>query len=133
MADSPSAPPHEPPAPRLEPRRWSPQLVWLVPIVAALIGGWLAVQALRERGPTITIEFATAEGLEAGKTQLKYKAVAIGKVSEITLRDDRAQVIVTAQLSNAGERFLVEDTRFWVVRPRVAGGNVSGLGTLLSG
>lgn len=122
------------PEPVLVPnRRWSLQLVWVVPIVAALIGGWLAVNALRERGPTITIEFATAEGLEARKTPLKYKAVTIGEVSEITLSDDHTTVLVTAQLSKAAEKFLVEDTRFWVVRPRIAGGGVSGLGTLLSG
>jgi paraquat-inducible protein B len=113
--------------------RWSLQLVWLVPIVAALIGGWLMVKALRERGPTITIEFSTAEGLEARKTPLKYKAVTIGEVTEITLSNDHSRVQVTAQLTKAAEKFLVTDTRFWVVRPRVAGGNVSGLGTLLSG
>jgi paraquat-inducible protein B len=122
------------PTPVLAPkRRWSPQLVWVVPIVAAFIGGWLAIKALRERGPTITIEFSTAEGLEAGKTHLKYKAVTVGEVTAITLGDDHKHVFVTAQLAKSAEKFLVEDTRFWVVRPRVAGGNVSGLSTLVSG
>ncbi|MGH7185631.1 MAG: intermembrane transport protein PqiB, partial [Pseudomonadota bacterium] len=102
-------------------------------IVAALIGAWLAVQAFIERGPTITVKFKTAEGLEAGKTKIKYKEVDIGLVTEVVLGEDRKTVVATAELSKQAESFLIEDTRFWVVRPRVAGGQVSGLGTLLSG
>ena len=109
------------------------QLVWIIPIVAALIGGWLAFKAITERGPTITITFKTAEGLEAGKTKIKYKDVEIGLVKTITLAEDRRDVVVTAELTKQAENFLVEDTRFWVVRARIAGGQVSGLGTLLSG
>lgn len=114
-------------------KRGSLQLVWIVPIVAALIGAWLAVQAFIERGPTVTIEFETAEGLEAGKTKIKYKEVDIGLVTEVALGEDRKTVIATAEFNKRAESFLVEDTRFWVVRPRIAGGQVSGLGTLLSG
>jgi paraquat-inducible protein B len=114
-------------------KRGSLQLVWIVPIVAAVIGAWLAVQAFIERGPTITIKFKTAEGLEAGKTRIKYKEVDIGLVTEVVLGEDRKTVIATAEISKHAESFLVEDTRFWVVRPRFAGGQVSGLGTLLSG
>lgn len=116
------------------PRRgWAPPLVWSIPIVAALIGGWLAVQAILERGPTIAIHFKAAEGIEAGKTKIKYKNVDIGEVTEIVLSEDRASIVATAQLSRQAEGFLVEDTRFWVVRPRVAGSGVSGIGTLISG
>ncbi len=114
-------------------KHWSVQLVWVIPIVAALIGGWLAFKAITERGPTITITFRTAEGLEAGKTKIKYKDVEIGQVTAITLAEDRKNVVVTAELTKQAESFLVEDTRFWVVRARIAGGQVSGLGTLLSG
>ncbi len=114
-------------------KRGSLQLVWIVPIVAALIGAWLAVQAFIERGPTVTIKFKTAEGLEAGKTKIKYKEVDIGVVTEVALGEDRKTVVATAEFSKQAESFLVEDTRFWVVRPRIAGGQVSGLGTLLSG
>lgn len=109
------------------------QLVWIIPILAALIGGWLAVKAVLDRGPTITISFRTAEGIEPGKTKIKYKDVDIGEVKSVTLSDDRAGVVVTAELVKQASGFLVEDTRFWVVRPRIAGGAVSGLGTLLSG
>ena len=114
-------------------RRWSLQLIWLIPIVAALIGGWLAAKALLERGPTVTISFRTAEGLDAGKTKIKYKNVNIGTVKDIALSQDRQRVVVTAQFRKEAENFLVDDTRFWVVRPRISGGEVSGLGTLFSG
>ena len=114
-------------------RRRSVQIVWIIPIVAALIGGWLAVMAIRERGPTIRISFNTAEGLEAGKTTIKYKNVNIGTVTLIELSEDRSRVIATAELTPQAEGFLVQDTRFWVVRPRIAGSQISGLGTLVSG
>src|SRR5215813_13544639 len=109
-------------------RRFAPQLIWLVPIVAVLVGGWLAVKAVLERGPVITITFKTAEGLEAGKTKIKYKDVEIGLVKTVSLSPDRKGVVATAELSKEAESFLVEDTRFFVVRPRVTAGGVSGLG-----
>ena len=109
------------------------QLVWLIPLVAALIGGWLAVKTILDQGPTITIRFKTAEGLEAGKTKVKFKDVEFGLVKAIALSEDRKSVIATAELIKGAEKALVEDTRFWVARARIAGGSVSGLGTLLSG
>ena len=114
-------------------RRFRLQLVWIIPIVAALIGGWIAVKAILEKGPTVTIAFATAQGIEAGKTKIKYKNVDIGEVRTVTLSDDDKQVIVKAEFSKAATKYLVKDTRFWVVRPRVGAGGVSGLGTLFSG
>jgi paraquat-inducible protein B len=113
--------------------RRSLQVVWLVPIVAALIGGWLAVKSVMDKGPTVTIAFATAEGLEAGKTKIKYKDVDMGLVTAVALAPDTSHVVVTAELLKEAKRYLVEDSRFWVVRPRVSGGTVSGIGTLLSG
>lgn len=113
--------------------RWKLQIIWLIPLVAALIGGWLAVRAIMERGPTITISFKTAEGLEAGKTKLKYKDVDIGLVKSITLSEDLSKVVATAELVKDFKPHLVQDTRFWIVRPRISGGTVSGLSTLLSG
>jgi paraquat-inducible protein B len=114
-------------------RRFRPQLVWIIPIVAALIGGWLAVKAILEKGPTVTIAFATAQGIEAGKTKIKYKNVDIGEVRSVTLSDDDKQVIAKAEFTKAATKYLVKDTRFWVVRPRVGAGGISGLGTLFSG
>lgn len=113
--------------------RWSLQLVWLVPIVAALIGGWLAVKSILDQGPVITIVFKSAEGLEAGKTKIKFKDVEIGQVTAVALSPDLKQVVATAELVKDFKRYLVEDTAFWVVKPRISGGNVSGLGTVLSG
>lgn len=114
-------------------QRWLPSLIWLIPIIAALIGGALALKGILERGSTITISFKTAEGLEAGKTKIKYKNVDIGEVKRVTLSEDRASVIATAEMARQAEGILVDDTRFWVVRPRVAASGVTGLGTLLSG
>lgn len=108
-------------------------IVWVVPIVAILIGGWLAYKAISEKGPTITITFSTAEGLEAGKTKIKYKEVEIGQVEAIRVSQDLTHVVVTAELVKDAEKYLTEQTRFWVVRARVAAGEVSGLGTIFSG
>lgn len=110
------------------------QLIWLVPLVAAAIGGWLALKAVWDRGPVLTIQFASGEGIEAGKTRIKHKSVDVGVVRSVGLSRDHKAVIVTAELDRSlADGFLVEDTRFWVVRPRIAGGQVSGLGTLLAG
>jgi paraquat-inducible protein B len=135
MAGTPQDPdlPEVPEAQAVPKPRWKLQVIWLIPLVAALIGGWLAVHAIMERGPTITIRFKTAEGLEVGKTKLKYKDVEIGIVKELVLSKDLSQAVATAELSKDFKPHLVDDTRFWVVRPRVAAGAISGLGTLLSG
>jgi paraquat-inducible protein B len=114
-------------------RRRSLQLVWIIPILAAIIGASLAVKSYLQRGPVITITFKTGEGLEPGKTKIKYKDVEIGLVRGIAIAKDRAHVIVTAELTRESKGLLVEDTRFWVVRARISGGSVSGLGTLLGG
>jgi paraquat-inducible protein B len=108
-------------------------IIWVVPLVALVIGGWLAYKALSEKGPTITITFLSAEGLESGKTKIKHKDVEIGKVTDITISEDFSHVVVTAELKKGTGPYLTEKTRFWVVRARIAAGEVSGLGTLFSG
>lgn len=114
-------------------RRYAIQLVWIIPIVAALIGLSIAVKTLMDRGETITITFKTGEGMEAGKTKIKYKDVQIGEVKELAIAHDRSHVVVTAELTKDARGLLVKDTRFYVVRARITGGNVSGLGTLIGG
>src|SRR5256712_12390088 len=94
-------------------RRWSLSIVWAIPIVAALAGGWLAFKAISEQGPTITITYKTAEGLEAGKTKIKYKNVDVGEVKQIALSRDASGVVVTAGGGEGAPAFLVEDTRVW--------------------
>lgn len=121
------------PAAVATPRRGKPQLIWIIPLVAVVAGGWLAAKAVLERGPTFTISFKTADGLEAGKTKIKYQDLEIGMIKEIALSKDRSRVVATAELEKDAEDFLVDDTRFWVVRPRITASGVSGLGTLLAG
>ena len=73
-------------------------LVWIVPMVAAIIGIWLVVLNIMHEGPTVTIRFNSAEGIEPGKTKIKYKDVDIGEVKSVGLSKDRKQVILTAKL-----------------------------------
>ena len=108
-------------------------IVWVVPLVALLIGGWLAYKAISEKGPTITITFKAAEGLEAGKTKVKYKNVEVGQVVSIDLSEDGSYVTVTAELRKSAEPHLTENTRFWVERARIGAGGAAGLGTLFAG
>ena len=114
-------------------RKSSPQLIWLIPIVAVLIGGWLAVKTILEKGPTITITFKTAEGIEAGKTKVKYKNIDIGEVKTVGFSKDLENIVLTVEMHKGVAPHLVEDVRFWIVKPRISGGQVSGLGTLFSG
>ena len=114
-------------------RRTRLSLVWLIPIVAAIVGAWVAVTRVLSQGPKITIVMKSAEGLEAGKTKIHYNGVDIGTVTTIELLGDHQHVTMTAQMAPKTEEFLVEDTKFWVVRPRISGANVTGLGTLISG
>ena len=135
-APVPPVPPAALPRPVIARRaHYSLWLVWLVPLVAVVIGLYLGVRSILNRGPTITIYFHNAESIEAGKTHIKYKDVDVGIVRRVTLTKDHREVEVTAEMrGNSGiENLLVTDTRFWVVRPRIGAAGVSGLGTLLSG
>ena len=114
-------------------RRSHASLVWLVPALAAVIGLTLVVHNWLQAGPEITISFQSAEGLESGKTLVKYKNVVIGRVQTIGLSEDRDRVLVKVALEKSAENFATRDTRFWVVRPRIGLGGVSGIDTLLSG
>jgi paraquat-inducible protein B len=114
-------------------RRVRVSLIWLVPIVAALIGVSMAVNNWLSIGPKITVSFTTAEGLEAKKTQVKYKNVVIGMVTDINLSDDRTHVLATIELNTSASPFTREDSHFWVVRPRIGAQGITGVDTLLSG
>jgi len=133
MSDNDEAPPRVPESRTVTRKRTRLSLVWLIPIVAAAAGAWVAVTRILGEGPEITIVFRSAEGLEAGKTRIEYNGVQVGTVSSIRLSDDHQKVIATAKMAPKTETFLVEDTRFWVVRPRISGATVTGLGTLVSG
>jgi len=113
--------------------RSGPSLIWLIPILTALIGAWLIVHTLTDQGPLVTITFRTADGIEADKTRVKYKSLSIGLVESVSFSPDFSRVEVRARLNKDAVHFLRRDTRFWVVRPTLSARGISGLGTLLSG
>lgn len=115
------------------PKKRGISIVWIIPIVAALVGGWLAFKTISEKGPTITITFEDGGGLEVDKTKIKYKAIGIGTVRSVDLIPDLSGVVVTAELTKGSTEHLTENTKFWVVRPRIGLGGISGLDTLVSG
>ncbi len=140
MSETTTAPTTEPVQPDDTPEaiidrrhRRSSQLIWLIPIIALIVGLSLAVRTWMEKGPVITISFKSGDGIEAGKTKIKYKDVQIGLVRSVTIAKDRSSVLVTADLAKEAEDFLKADTRFWVVRARITGSSISGLGTLTGG
>lgn len=108
-------------------------LVWIVPILTAMIAGWLAWNTFSQRGPTITVAFDTAAGLTAGQSQLKYRNVVMGTVKTIVIPPDLSKVLVTIETVKEAEPLLTDKTIFWVVKPQLFAGNVSGLETILSG
>ncbi|MCP4695493.1 MAG: MCE family protein [Gammaproteobacteria bacterium] len=108
-------------------------LVWLVPLIAAFIGAWLAYKSISEKGPVIRITFREGTGLEAGKTKIKYKSVNVGEVKNIRIGNGSSRVSITASLNTDIKNKLNQGTKFWVERPRISLGGVSGLGTLVSG
>jgi paraquat-inducible protein B len=112
-------------------RRFS--LVWIIPLVTIAIGAWLAWHTLSQKGPTITITYQTAEGLQAGQSKVRHKEVDIGTVSSVELSRDLSHVIVTIEMNANAEPLLTDKAQFWVVKPRFFAGSISGLDTLLSG
>ncbi|WP_437888426.1 intermembrane transport protein PqiB [Phytobacter sp. V91] len=119
--------------PLFYPGRWRNALIWLVPIIALIVAMSMVLQARLSVGPEVIIAFRSAAGLEAGKTTVKYKDVAVGLVKEITISPDNTQVLVRVTLAKSAQNLARADTRFWVVRPRVGVSGVSGIDTLLSG
>ncbi|QJD91613.1 MCE family protein [Duganella dendranthematis] len=121
------------PEPEVEKPSRMPSLVWLIPLLAAIIGVMLVVRMVIDQGPTVTVSFRSADGLEPGKTKVKYKDVDIGLVKTIKLDGDLSKVLVTIDMTKEAKRFTASDTRFWVVKPRIGASGVTGLNTLLSG
>lgn len=124
-------PPGQPEEARAQLQRVS--LVWLIPVVAVLVAAYLGWQTYSHRGPTITVTFRSADGLAAGQTPVRYKAVQIGTVRTIHLSEDLQQVRVEIRMETTITPRLTTNARFWVVRPRLTASNVSGLETIVSG
>jgi len=118
---------------RVNPSKKGISAVWIIPIVAGLIGAWLIFTAISERGPSITIEFETGTGIVAGKTEVKYRGIVVGRVTNVDIKQDLTGVIIDVQMEGEADFVLTDKTRFWIVKPRIAAGEVSGLSTLLSG
>ena len=108
-------------------------IIWLVPLVALIVGGWLLWRDVVSKGPEITVSFQAAEGLTAGKTAVRYRDVDVGQVTEINLADDLEHVILTIRMNADFSDYLTDKTRFWVVRPRVSARGITGLETIVSG
>jgi paraquat-inducible protein B len=114
-------------------RRRRIPLIWLVPIITGLIALWLAWDTYSKRGPTITVSFDSAAGLTAGQSQLKFKDVTMGTVKSVAVSPDLTKVLVTIETTREATPLLTDKTIFWIVKPQLFAGNISGLDTLLSG
>lgn len=114
-------------------KRSGPSLIWLIPILTAVIGAWLILHTLTDQGPLVTITFRTADGIEVDKTRIKYKSLSIGIVEGVRFSPDFSRVEVMVRLKKDAAHFLRRDSRFWVVRPTLSARGISGLGTLMSG
>jgi paraquat-inducible protein B len=108
-------------------------LVWLIPIIAVLVGGWLVFQSIASKGPVAVIRFETADGIAAGRTEVRCRSVRVGVVTNVELADDLRSVLVSVRIDPQAADLLRKESRFWVIRPRVSATDVSGLGTLLTG
>jgi paraquat-inducible protein B len=133
MVEPPAPPDDLPQAVPDAPRRLRLPLVWVLPALVVVAGAFVAIREKIEQGTSIEISFHTADDLEPNKTKIRYKAVEIGEVTEIHVAKDRKDVVVEARIHRNARDYLVADTRFWVVRPRFTGGNISGLSTIVSG
>ena len=108
-------------------------LVWIVPLLALAVGGWMVLRQLRHRGPLITIEFADGSGVAAGKTQVEHKGAIVGTVRAVELKDDLSGVSVQVRLDQHAAALAREGSQFWIVHPEIGIGGIRGLDTLLTG
>jgi paraquat-inducible protein B len=109
------------------------RLVWVVPMIAAAVAGYLVFHHLQSIGPEITIRFNDGSGLRPGQTPLKYRGVTVGEVNKLELSEDHKQVLVRARLIRSAAPLAREGAKFWIVRPQVGWGNITGLNTVFSG
>jgi len=121
------------PRAKIERRRRGFPVVWLVPVVAAIVAGYLVYGHLQESGATITIKFRDGHGIKAGQTEIRYRGVPIGEVTAIDLSEDEKYVVVKARLRRSASAIAKEGSEFWIVRPEVGFGTISGLSTVITG
>jgi len=107
--------------------------MWAVPVVAAAVAAWLVYDRMRQYGPEIVIQFKDGGGLRAGQTPIKYRGVQVGEVTRLEVSTDREHVLVKARMQRNAASLASEGAVFWIVRPQVGWGNVTGLNTVISG
>jgi paraquat-inducible protein B len=112
---------------------WYFSIVWIVPVIAAILAAYLAYDHLQQSGPKITISFKDGSGLRTGQTPIKYRGVQIGEVIAVELSQDHQAVLVKARLQRSAASIAREGSVFWIVRPEVGIGNITGLGTVITG
>jgi paraquat-inducible protein B len=113
--------------------RWRSHLVWIVPIVAAIVAGYLVFDRVREFGPQITVRFKDGGGIRVGQTPVKYRGVPIGEVTKVELSDDLKNVAIGIRLQRSAASIAKQGSTFWIVRPEVGFGSVTGLSTVITG
>jgi paraquat-inducible protein B len=107
--------------------------VWILPIVALLLGVWAVIYSVQSEGPRVEVRFETAQGLVEGKTEVRFLDVNVGFVEDIRFGNNHGEIVVALRLDPDVEDLLREDTRFWLVTARLGTTSISGLDTLLSG
>ena len=107
--------------------------IWIIPVIALLIGAWMLYQYQANKGTTIFIKMPHAEGIVAGKTEIKVRSVKIGQIDHVRLSDKQNSVIARAQIDKHYDDLLTDDAKIWVVKPRIDDTGISGMSTLLSG
>ena len=108
-------------------------IIWFVPFIALIFGGWLGVKALSEQGVFITIEFENGAGIVPKKTEVRYKGLVTGIVHKVVPSDDLQSVIAEVEMTKSFTDYLTEHTQFWLVSADISLQGVSGLDTLISG
>lgn len=131
LSDPPTPPPSAAIPELRSAQRWN--IVWVVPLVALLIGAWMLFRHFTAAGPVAHVKFETAEEIFAGKTEVRCRSVKVGIVNDVELSSDLKSVVVHAELDPDAAQLLRRGTRFWVVKPRISGAGVTGLGTLIQG
>ncbi len=121
------------PKARVKRKKWNFPVVWVVPVIAAMVAGYLVYDRVQEFGPKITIKFKDGGGLKTGQTPIKYRGVPIGEVTAVELSEDQEYVLVRARLRRSARSIAREGSIFWIVRPEVGLGNITGLGTVITG
>src|SRR5258705_3531805 len=121
------------PAARVTRQRWRLAIVWVVPLVGAIVAGYLVYNRLQEFGPTITIRFRDGSGVKAGQTEIRYRGVPVGEVTEIELSRNREQVLVQVRLRRSAASLARESSLFSIVRPEVGVSTVRRLSTVITG